>query len=108
MRLSKAILDGIKQAPHHSPEVFFRHGSVPLAASTLGAALLGLEQSGFYFGGGIKSMNPKAWTELGVWKKICHPISDRKMLILDIVNSLEEHHGWTREQIAEWLDRHEL
>lgn len=48
---------------------------------------------------------PAAVAQLpGINKQVKHPINESIMTIQSIIIDLNDHHGWTREAIADWLD----
>jgi hypothetical protein len=98
MKLSEAIYEGAKTtAP--CTQAFFRKTEGAYHTCALGAALYAV---GYRIPVGVTHFIASFGLDLEEIS-VVHPVTKDSEPLYGVVTDLNDHHGWTREQIADWL-----
>jgi hypothetical protein len=110
MRLSEAIRLGAMMSPQARGHFFQRAVSDKesvIATCALGAAALAVGGSIFHFAGPAHSR----WPILGVLvpenELPAGIVARRSLRLADVIMMLNDKEGWTRTEIADWVDQFE-
>lgn len=114
VKLSVLMREGAKQHPHCRDEAYRIGGhNTILASHAVGAIAVGFrslvrhEQAPFkanYFTEEVIRRTLLSWCD-GDMPCVRHPLFSKHMAPLgDIIVNLNDAHGWSREQIADWLE----
>lgn len=105
MRLSDAIRKGCEQHPQSFGRLFEFRGYDVVASCAMGAALMGV-----YGAEGYALNTSNLEKEFPLLKRIAHsPVSGTvyhrlPFSLADQIITLNDHHKWTRERIADWVE----
>ena len=100
MRLSEAIRLGAMALPEiHGPLFEYRDGK-PCAACALGCAYYAIGRYGMSISD--QAAAEMAFPLLAQW--VTNPANDCSGEMMSVIIHLFETYGWTREEIADWID----
>lgn len=106
IRLSTAIRKGIEHFPVQAKEAFFRRGREGQGACALGCAIYAV-----YGTTGDEMIDELVDAYPELWQEEHHiqpdGMSKAKIdteTLKDVIVTLNDDHGWSREQIADWLE----
>lgn len=100
MKLSEAIRLGAMLRPQGTGVLFAQGRSCAFGAALEAVGVTVVEFADAHDFGDKSPGNLWPWLKT---TEVCHPETGRLGRAGDIVVSLNNRHGWTREQIAEWV-----
>jgi hypothetical protein len=103
MRLSDAIREGAKMGPQKRGQLYGADG----ASCAWGAAFMAIGEQDYTVDSGDWDHIIKRHGWAFVYQTVELPTNDRPDRLISQIAWLNDYCGWTREQIADWIEQYE-